>query len=444
MLLEGRAIGVVEDDPVMGESLVQSLSLEGCHVSWWRTGSDAIQALRSTSVDLVICDIRLPDIQGHDVFRRLASTTSLPPFLFVTAYGDVDQAVSLMRDGAADYVTKPFEIRSVIERVCSLLPQQSDTKPGGALGISVEMRKVETTIRRIADLTTPVLIHGETGCGKEVCARFLHDVSIRSKEPFFAVNCAAIPADALERELFGYRGATSQAFHRGFAERARGGVLFLDEVAELPVALQAKLLRLVETREYHRLGGEKPMLFHGRIICSTNRDLAELVKNGVFREDFYYRIAGMSVHVPALRQRPDDIPWLIERYLGMFRSQDRHLVKGVSSLTIKAALAYGWPGNVRELRNRLERAVALARSEWIMPGDMFDDLSVSAHPLEQAYIEKAFATLSETRDLAERRQIELALEETSGQILEAARLLGVSRTTLWEKMRRFGIPGHAN
>ena len=441
MLLEGSVVGLVEDDPIMGESLVQSLSLEGCHVEWWKTGGEAMRGLRIANPDVVICDIRLPDIEGHALFRQLAATLQLPPFLFVTAYGDIDQAVSLMREGAADYVTKPFDVGHVIDRVRSLIQRSAVLKPGAVLGASPQMQQVEAILRRVCDLTSPVLLTGETGAGKEVCARFLHGISARSKEPFIAVNCAAIPADVMERELFGYRGATAQAYHRGFAERARGGILFLDELGELPLALQAKLLRLVETREYHRLGGENLMVFHGRIVCSTNRDLQAMVKQGRFREDFYYRIAGMTIDVPALRERPGDVPWLVELFFEQFKGHDHSALKGVSPRTLEMALGYSWPGNVRELRNRVERAVALAKSEWILPGDLFPDQAEAPRGFETAVIESAFVTLSEARDMAERQQIERALRETRGHILEAARILGVSRTTLWEKMKRLGVSG---
>jgi len=437
--LEGRVVGVIEDDPIMGESLVQSLSLEGCRVQWWKTAEEAMRHLKAASPDLVICDIRLPDMQGQDLFRRLAASMSLPPFLFVTAFGDIDQAVSLMREGAADYVTKPFDIGNVIDRARILIQRNAALRPGTALGVSQQMQEVESALRRVCDLTTPLLITGETGTGKEVCARFLHGISSRSKEPFIAVNCAAIPADIMEQEIFGHRGASSQAYHKGFAERARGGILFLDEVSELPAAMQAKLLRLVETREYHRLGGEQPMIFHGRIVCSTNRDLVSLVKLGQFREDFYYRIAGMRIDVPPLRERPQDITWLLDLFFDQFKRHERSTLKGISPLTIEAALVHRWPGNVRELRNRIERAVVLAKSEWILPGDAFPDMAQEGQAGAASREHEPFATLSETRDRAERLQIERALRETKGQIMEAARLLGVSRTTLWEKMRRLGI-----
>ncbi len=436
MLLEGRVVGLVEDDPVMGESLVQSFSLEGCHVDWWKTGSEAMRGLRATSPDLVICDIKLPDINGDDLFRQLAATSSIPPFLFITAYGDIDQAVAIMRAGGSDYVTKPFDTGTFIERARSLIQRNPMMRSEAVLGVSEAMCEIEATLRRVCDLTSPLLITGETGAGKEVCARFLHRVSQHSKEPFIGVNCAAIPADVMENELFGHKGSGANGFHRGFAERTRSGVLFLDEVAELPTQLQAKLLRLVETREFNRVGGEQLLQFHGRIVCSTNSDLTLAIREGRFREDLYYRINAMGIELRPLKSRPDDIPWLMDLFFEQFRHGDRALVRGFSTLVQEAALEYNWPGNVRELRNRVERAVTLANGEWIMPMDMFPDLVESEHPLI-----RAFATLSETRDYAERRQIERAIKETHGQIIEAAKLLGVSRTTLWEKMRRLEVTG---
>jgi DNA-binding NtrC family response regulator len=318
------------------------------------------------------------------------------------------------------------------------MQRHSPTPPGVVLGASPEIRKIESVLKRIADLTNPVLITGETGTGKEVCARFLHGISVRSKEPFIVVNCAAIPADVMERELFGYRGVSGKAFHQGFAERSRGGILFLDEVSELPIELQAKLLRLVEAREYHRVGGEQLLQFRGRIVCSSNRNLDDLIAQRKFRADLFYRINAVTVEVPPLRQRREDIPWLVEHYLEHFRKEDEAGPRGLSSLAHEAALEHGWPGNVRELRNRMERAVALTKTEWIMPSDLFPDRARS-EPAEP----NQFATLSQARDLAERRQIERALKETGGQILEAAALLGISRTTLWDKMRRLGVAGTA-
>lgn len=439
MLLEGRIVGLVEDDPIMGESLVQSLTLEGCHVDWWKTGSEALLGLRASSPDLVICDIRLPDASGESVYQQLAETSAVPPFLFVTAYGNIDQAVSLMRAGAGDYVTKPFQMDAFLDRALSLIQRHPVARKDHTLGISPAMGEVEASLERIADLTSPLLITGETGSGKEVCARFLHNVSARSKEPFIAVNCAAIPADRMEIELFGSKGSGSQSFHRGFAERARGGILFLDELCELPAGLQAKLLRLVEAREFHRMGGEQLVQFHGRIVCATNADLAQAVEQGRFRSDLFYRINGFRIEVPPLRKRTEDIPWLIDLFFERFRGDGKANLRGISTLVYETAHEHPWPGNVRELRNRMERAVAMAMSDWIMPADMFPDLESGLHPMLAA-----FSTLAEARESAERRQIERALKQTDGQIIEAAKLLDISRTTLWEKMRRLYISGYSD
>jgi two-component system, NtrC family, response regulator HydG len=439
MLLEGRVVGLIEDDPIMGESLVQSLSLEGCHVDWWTTGNEALRGLRASSPDLVICDIRLPDTSGENVYRKLAETSSVPPFLFVTAYGNIDQAVSLMRAGAGDYVTKPFQMDVFIERAQSLIQRHPISRKDATLGISPGIREVEASLERMASLSSPLLLTGETGTGKEVCARFLHNLSARSKEPFIAVNCAAIPLDRMEIELFGSKGAGTQGFHRGFAERTRGGLLFLDEVSELPVSLQAKLLRLVDSREFHRLGGEQLVQFHGRIVCATNADLAYGVEHGSFRRDLYYRINGLRIDVPPLRLRKEDIPWLLDLYFDRSKGEGQTNLRGISTLVYDLAHEHPWPGNVRELRNRIERSVAMAMGDWIMPVDMFPDLDSNLHPMLAA-----FSTLAEARESAERRQIERALKQTEGQINEAAKLLDISRTTLWEKMRRLYISGYSD
>jgi DNA-binding NtrC family response regulator len=242
----------------------------------------------------------------------------------------------------------------------------------------------------------------------------------------------------MERELFGSRNASGQPFHHGFAERTRSGILFLDEISELAMPLQAKLLRLVEAREFHRVGGEQKIEFRGRIVCATHQDLDALVAIGKFRSDLFYRINPVVVNVPPLRDRPDDIPWLVEQFLRQPANDNEKFPRGVSSLAWEELLTHDWPGNVRELRNRVERAASLTQTEWLMPSDLFPDRpQVAGHPMI-----KSLATLAEARDSAERRQIMRALQQTNGQILEAAALLGVSRTTLWDKMRRLHVQAH--
>lgn len=437
MSREPLSIAIVEDDPIMGESLNQRLVLEGYQVEWWRTGEEALASFEVSAPDLVICDIRLPGISGAEVFRKAAASLEVPPFLFMTAYGQIDQAVALMRAGAVDYLTKPFEVGDLLARARALVTRRP-TGRGFVLGVSTNIQDIEELIRRIAPHPSPVLLSGETGVGKEVCAQLLHAESMFPTEPFIAVNCAAIPDNLLESEVFGHEkgsftGASGR--HLGYAERARQGTLFLDEVSELPLALQAKLLRLIEDKSFYRVGGEKSIQFRARIVCASNRDLAAEVAAGRFREDLLYRINVMTIEVPPLRERQEDISWLLSRFFDEKAPHAQTRLRGISSLAEEAALAYSWPGNAREIRNRLERAMALADGEWIMPGDLFPERrrqSDRTHDLQTV-------SLSDARDAAERREIERALRQTAGQIGEAAKRLGISRTTLWERMRRFGL-----
>jgi len=436
MSLENCVVGIVEDDPIMGESLVQRLTLEGMTVKWWQSGAEAVRDIQGTRFGAIVCDIRLPDVSGETVFREAAKAPDAPPFLFVTAFGDIDQAVSLMRAGAGDYVTKPFEMDDFLMRLSDLVRHRRDDATG-VLGISPAIKEVERMLRRVARLPSSLLITGETGSGKEVAARFVHAASVAAGSPFMAVNCAAIPADLLESELFGHeKGAFTGAAmrHLGYAERTGDGTLFLDEIGEMRPELQTKLLRLIEERAFHRVGGEKPIPFRGRLLTATNGDLEKQVAAGRFRQDLLYRINVVSVRMPALRERPEDIPWLMERFFEEFSDHGEGSLKGIGALAEEAALAHSWPGNVRELRNRMERGIGLALGEWLMPGDLFPEMFRAATDIGER-----LGSLEDARLDAERRHILRALSATGGEITAAAKLLNVGRTTLWEKMRRLGL-----
>ena len=439
MSLDARTVALVEDDPIMGESLVQRLALEGVTVRWWQRGREAADALPTAQVHAVICDIRLPDLDGEMLFREISRVPDAPPFLFITGHADIDQAVRLMRAGAADYVTKPFEMDDFLGRLGDLIRSHGpDDTP--ELGVSAAMRDVERLLRRVARVSSTVLISGETGTGKDVAARFLHSTSDAASKPFVAVNCAAIPADLLESELLGHeRGAFTGANQRhvGYAERAEDGVLFLDEIGELEHGLQAKLLRLIESRSFHRVGGERAIAFRGRIIAASNAELQGRVEAGQFRQDLYYRLNVVSVRMPSLRERPEDIPWLMGRFFAEFSQRFDTPLKGISALAEEAARAYPWPGNVRELRNHMERAVALALGPWLMPGDLFPEMTSHA-----AAGDEQLGSLEDARLDAEKRHILRALSATGGEVGAAARRLGVGRTTLWEKMRRLGLSSY--
>jgi DNA-binding NtrC family response regulator len=440
---EARHIAIVEDDPIMGGSLQQRLVLEGYDVRWYRTGTEALGRIKAARPDLLLCDIRLPDMNGEEIFRAALPDLRFAPVIFMTAYADIEQAVRLMQAGADDYVTKPFQMEDFLSRIERLLNRRraagGEQKP--VLGQSASMRQIEALLRRVADIDSSLLLTGESGVGKEVAARFVHNISERSGKPFVAVNCAAIPADLLESELFGHeKGAFTGAGarHEGYAERAKEGVLLLDEIGEIPSNLQAKLLRMIQERSFLRVGGERLIEFKARLICASNADLEAEAASGRFRRDLYYRINVIPVKIPPLRDRREDILSLLAAYITQFTEAFNSGVRGVSTLAEEVALIYRWPGNVRELRNRAERAVALSQGPWIGPTDLFPDL-VPVAPLSDGAAN--VLPLSAVRDDAERRHISSTLERTGGQIKQAADLLGVSRTTLWEKMRRLGLAG---
>jgi DNA-binding NtrC family response regulator len=417
----------------MGESLIQWLGVEGYRAEWCRTGSEAVQGLARAKPDIVICDIRLPDMSGEEVFRAAARTLGQTPVLFITAFGDIDQAVRLMRAGADDYVTKPFDIRELMRRVRDLVGRRAGAGET-TLGVSDSMRRIEASLRRIADVPSSVLLTGESGVGKEIAARFLHAMSAQRKAPFVAVNCAAIPDNLLESEIFGHeKGAFTGAHarHEGFAERAGDGILFLDEVFDLPLGLQAKLLRLLQDRRFLRVGGERMLDFRARVITATNADPETRVREGRFREDLFYRVNVIPIAIPALRERPDDILPLARKFLEECAGALDRPARRFSPGAEEEALAYAWPGNVRELHNRIERAVALADGPTICTGDLFPERGLRN--------EIEGGSLAQAREGAERRRIATALEEANGDVTAAAERLGVSRSTLFEKIRKLGV-----
>lgn len=305
------------------------------------------------------------------------------------------------------------------------------------------MCQIERILRRVSGVNSTVMLTGESGVGKEVCARFLHQSSPLCDEQFIAVNCAAIPVNLLESQIFGHdKGAFTDAKsrHIGYAEQAGNGTLFLDEIGELPFDVQAKLLRLLQERTFSRVGGQETLDFRARVVSATNVDLRERVSVGQFREDLYYRINVIHVDVPPLRQRKEDILPLMERFMRDYIKSFSSQVRGISAIAQEQAISHDWPGNVRELRNRIERAVALADGSWLTHADLFPDLFPDLLGTTEDDAESCGVTpLSEARDAFERRHILNALVSTKGHITKAADLLGVSRTTLWEKMRKYDL-----
>ena len=421
----------------MGQSLMDRFRVEGLNAHWFTCAREAHQGFTEAAYDLAVCDIRLPDGQGDRLYEDLVQTRiPLPPFIFITAYGQIERAVELMRLGAVDYLTKPFAMDQLLARIREHLPaagtqSRSDGRP--RLGISPAMRAIEALLQRLADRPLPVLITGETGVGKEVVARRLHELGRGG--PFVAVNCAALVEGLTESELFGHeRGAFTGAVrrHRGVFERARGGTLFFDEVGDLPIALQAKLLRVLQEARYTRVGGEESLAVKARLVFATHRDLQARIAQGLFREDLYYRINVMQVPVPPLRERCQDIPWLARSFLQEFGREYGLGPLRLHPFAERALVQRPWPGNVRELHHCLQRACLFVERGTVLLQDLDPRL---ATPLEP----DAPPTLREYVADSERQYIRHALKSEDGRICAAARRLGISRKVMWEKMKRLGV-----
>ena len=437
------SICLVEDDPFMGESLCDRLQLEGFAVDWHTSATQALEALRQHQYALIISDIRLGAESGEQLFYTVkAENRVLPPFLFITAFGSIDTAVTLLKLGAVDYITKPFDIDELILKIKSLThasarPLPNDHVP--ELGLSSQMRQIEETLPLLASRNASVLITGESGVGKEHVARLLHRLGgPADRRPFIAVNCAALSISLLEAEIFGYeKGAFTGALRTkpGVFEQADGGTLLLDEIGDMPLEMQSKLLRVVQERRVVRVGGERELEVKVRLVCATNLDLKARVGEGAFREDLYYRINVIHLHIPPLRERRDDIPWFAQRFLDNYlRDHSDESTRRLDHSAIQALLDHAWPGNVRELKNCIERACILSQQESLTGASLlqFDE---DASPIDSQLTEK----LSERMRIAEREFILGALVNHEWHIIETADALGISRKNLWEKMKKLDL-----
>ncbi len=421
---------IVEDDPILGGALTQRLRLENFEVTWSKDCNEALVAMRRRRPDFVLSDIVLPDGSGEDLYRRAQSWLGDTPILFATAFGEIDQAVRLVKAGADDYLTKPYDVDDLIGRIRERLRRPTvEVDEHGAVdfALSPVTQRISEQLRRVADTDLPVLITGETGTGKEVAARYLHATSLRAQKPFVAVNCGAIPHDLLESQFFGHeRGAFTGASqsHVGFFEEAGDGTLFLDEIGELDSRLQTALLRVLEDGRFRPVGSRTDRSFQGRIIAATNADLDTMRIQKTFREDLYYRLSVIEISLPPLRHRTAEIEPLVERLLKQTSLRHGLAVRTVSPEAFAALVHHEWPGNVRELRNRLERASVFARGDVLEPEDIFPELSLGTAETD---------TLADVRRQAESERIDRALIESDGKVGEAARRLGISRTTLWKR-----------
>jgi DNA-binding NtrC family response regulator len=447
---------VVDDEAGVRESLRMLLKGD-CEVVTADGVDTGLRALAETPPDLVVLDLVMPGRSGLEFLAELEERGEAPPVVVLTATRTVATAVEAMKRGAADYVTKPFEadalrikIRHLLEhrklaREVDRLTDELDqrTRVGDLVGRSDGMREVFRTIERVARSTATVLIRGESGTGKELAARAIHDLGARCNEPFVAVNCAAIPANLMESELFGHeRGAFTDARDRriGKFEAAGGGTLFLDEIAELAPPLQAKLLRSLQGGVIERVGGTEPIEVDVRIVAATNRDLEKEIGEGRFRDDLYYRINVVPLELPPLRQRRDDIRLLAERFLAVSRERAGLGEARFSRESLAALERYHWPGNVRELENAIERAVALSDGDLIDVGDLPDQIAQASRTesLREA-IRSGHTAFEETVAAFEQDIIREALERCGWNQTRAAEQLGITRRMLKLKMDKLGL-----
>ncbi len=439
--MNSNRICLIEDDEIMGEAVSDRFEVEGFDCVWFKTGEAARESLQKDQYMVVISDIKLPDIDGEKLFEELrAAGLALPPYLFMTGYGAIDRAVRLLKLGAEDYMTKPVDIRALIEKVRSICARNANQTEGTSgppvLGISSAMRHIEAMLPKLSVDNITVLITGESGVGKEVVARALHrQRDPKDKLPFISVNCGAITETLLEAEMFGYvKGAYTGAIRdkKGYFEQADGGTLFLDEIGEMPLSMQVKLLRVIQERKVMRVGSEALIPVAINLVCATNKVLKTMVEAGQFREDLYYRINVLELQIPPLRERKEDILWLAALLLDADASQHGSARRELSPAAEQALLEHPWNGNIRELKSCLERACILSSQAVLTPEALFSQ----SHEVNK---EMPASSLNDYLGSYERHYIEQTLKSKEGRIAESAAVLGISRKTLWEKMKKLGL-----
>ena len=431
---------VVEDDQVLREALCDTIQYGGYQVVAASNGAEALHSLDAEPVDMVISDVQMDVMDGHQLLREVRSRRPDLPFVMVTAHGTVEKAVEAMREGATDYLLKPFEAEVLLEMVSRFEAVESP-KSAGMIAEDPATKSVCELARRVAGTSASVLISGESGTGKEVIARFIHQHSDRAEQPFLAINCAAIPESMLESMLFGYEKGAYTGAHQSRAgkfEQAHGGTLLLDEISEMDLGLQAKLLRVLQEKEVERLGGNKLIPLDVRVLATTNRSLAEEVAAGRFREDLYYRLNVFPIHLPPLRSRPGDILPLAKSLL------QRHAqgAVGFTEVAERKLVAHQWKGNLRELENCVQRALILAKGQQISASDLFfeEALCVSA---AVAPVIEGEALLDGDLKAREQQLIVDALKAVDGSRKDAAERLGISPRTLRYKLARLKEQGIA-
>ncbi len=445
--MEHERILVIDDDEGLLHLLKMRLSAMGFQVTPCTTGQEAIAAARRDVYDLAITDLRLRGEDGLDVTEELLRIHPGLPVLILTAHGSIPNAVEAMQRGACGYLTKPFDDKDLRATIDKALSQQRMSREiqrlkslvkelyglENVVARSAPMQRLLQQAAQVADSDATICLFGETGTGKEVLARVIHANSRRARGPFVALNCAAIPETLFESELFGHvRGAFTNAHgpKRGLFQSANGGTLFLDEIGEMPLSMQAKLLRAVQEREVKEVGADYATKVDVRIIAATNKDLAEAVKAGTFRNDLYYRIQVVSLTIPPLRERRDDIPLLAQHFLKQSTQRMNKNIRGFTPAAMQKLMLYPWPGNVRELENAIEKAVVLSQQDMITP-DLLPSVSVTG--------EMPLKPLTEAKEEFERNYLKSVLQLTGGNISRAAQFAGRYRADFYKMLKKYGL-----
>jgi two-component system response regulator HydG len=440
---------VADDDPGLRESLERTLTREGYRVVVASDGRAALERLQAGGIDVVLTDLKMPGLSGIELLRAVKGLLPDVDVILLTAFGTIEEAVKAMKDGAYDFLTKPVQraqlqrvIRQALERRDLIQQNRALQKrldallsQGAVIGASPAFRRMMMLVEQVSDSSATVLIQGESGTGKELVARAVHARSPRRSGPFVAVNCAALPETLLESELFGYeRGAFTGAAGRkeGRFELADGGTLFLDEVADLSAVTQPKILRVLQEGEFERLGGTRSLRVDVRIVTATNQDLAQMVRERRFREDLYYRLNVITITVPPLRDRREDIRLLAQHFLRLYAAKNNRPLEGCTEEALGRLEGYAWPGNVRELENVIERAVVLARDRLIDAQDLPEEVGGVRPPPRDAILALLGTPLSEI----EQRLLDETLRITGGNKTQAAKLLGIDVRTVARKLER--------